>query len=307
MLNRWYIVAVLACWIASMSWLLVEKVMPTLREGDRPQYAEVLPAADTPLRPVRWEIQYGNRTIGQATSLSTRDSNGAGRMESTVQFDDLPLGEMMSENFGMVGTLLKPLWNNDDNLRISMTIASEMEIDREGKLDSFVTNLRMAELPDLIRIEGEVHGAKLHVAVLMANEHGEMEPHFRDEVEIASEALVSGSFSPQERLTNLEVGQTWTMPVYRPFPPNSPVQMLQATVERYEVFIWNDRSLKAYQVVYRDDAGSGITIAREPIGRMWVRGDGEVLQQEARIANMRFRFVRLPAEEAPPQSPAGSP
>jgi hypothetical protein len=134
----------------------------------------------------------------------------------------------------------------------------------------------------------------------MADEDGELQPRFRDEIDIASEAMLSGALSPQDRLTQLHVGQTWTMPVYRPFPPNSPVQMVQATVERNEIFVWNNHSLRAFQVVYRDDAGSGITIAREPIGKMWVREDGVVLQQEARIANMHFRFVRLPDEEDSP-------
>ena len=86
------------------------------------------------------------------------------------------------------------------------------------------------------------------------------------------------------------------MPVYRPFPPNSPLQIVQAKVERNEVYVWNNQSLRAFQVVYRDDAGSGITLAREPIGKMWVREDGEVLQQDARLANMHFRCIRLPDE-----------
>ena len=277
-----------------MGWLWVEKIWPTLTEGDRPQYAEVLPDVDEPPRRVEWEIQYAGRPIGTASNVSLRQPDGSGRMESTVRFDDLPLGEIMSELLGALGNLLTPLWKSDQDIRVKMVVDSAMEIDSDGNLASFTTDVKIADLPNVIRIEGEVAGAKLKVAVCMADEHGEMQTQFRDEIDLPRQAMVSGALSPQDRLTELHVGQTWTMPVYRPFPPNSPVQMLQATVECHEVFIWNDQSLKAYQVVYRDDAGSGITIAREPIGRMWVREDGEVLQQEARVANMQFRFVRLP-------------
>ena len=297
MFNRWYLGALLVCWTASMSWLWVEKIWPTLTEGDRPQYAEVLPDVDEPPRRVAWEIQYRGRPIGTASNLSLRQADGSGRMESRVRFDDLPLGEIMSELLGALGNLLTPLWKSDANMRVRMVVESAMDIDSEGNLSAFTTDVRIADLPNVIRVEGEVVGAKLKVVVSMADEQGEMQTHYRDEIDLPHQAMVSGALSPQDRLTDLHVGQTWTMPVYRPFPPNSPVQMLQATVECHEVFIWNDQSRKAYQVVYRDDAGTGITIAREPIGRMWVREDGEVLQQQARVANMQFRFVRLPDEE----------
>ena len=297
MFHRWYIAAVIVCWLASMSWLLVEKILPTLRAGDRPQYSEVLPAPAAAPRHVCWEIQYGGEVIGHARSLSVRESDGAGRMESSVQFDNLPLGEIMSELLGAIGPLIKPLWGADEDIRIQMTIDSETNISADGALDTFTTDVRMADLPTVIRVEGEVLGGKLHIAVFTADETGEMRVRYRDDIELANQSMVSGSFSPQDRLADLRVGQSWTMPVYRPFPPNSPVQMLQATVERNEIFVWNEHSLRAFQVVYRDDAGSGITIAREPVAKMWVREDGVVLQQEARIANMHFRFVRLPDED----------
>jgi len=296
MFNRWYIIAVLVCWAASMGWLVAEKILPTLFEGQRPQYAEVLPDPADPARHVCWEIQYSGDSIGAARTLSVREADGSGRMESTVRFDDLPLDEIMSELLGSVGSLIRPLWNSDGDVCVEMTIDSEMHIGTDGGLTSFTTEVRIADVPNVIRLEGDVVGSTLHVAVFTAENGGQLRVRYRDELELPNNAMVSGALSPQERLTQLHVGQTWTMPVYRPFPPNSPVQMVQAKVERNEVFVWDDRSMRAFQVVYRDDAGSGITVAREPIGKMWVREDGVVLQQEARIANMHFRFVRLPEE-----------
>ena len=297
MFNRWYIVGVLACWLASMSWLFVEKILPTLTEGQRPQYSEVLPAPAAPPRQVCWQIEYRGEVIGEARTMSRREIDGAGKVESNIQFDDLPLSEIMSELLGSFGNLIGPLWTGDQNLRLKMNVSSEMNVATDGNLESFTTEVRISDLPNVIRIEGVADGGLLKIAVLTADdETGEMRVRYRHEIDLPDEAMVSDSLSPQDRLTQLKIGQTWTIPVYRPFPPNAPVKMVQAKVERRVVFVWNNHSLRAFQVVYRDDVGSGITIGREPIGSMWVRDDGVVLQQEARMANMRVRFIRLPDE-----------
>lgn len=297
MTNRWYLLAVLACWVASMGWLLVEKILPTMNGGDQPDFSAVLPAADEPPRPVCWEIQYRGRDIGSASSEAVRQDDNSGRAESDVHFHGLPLSEIISELLGTVGALVKPLWSGDEEITVDMTIHSEMEIAAGGKLESFVTSVRLGELEDVVEVRGQVRGGKLRVEVYSptSNEdQRQMQLRYRDEIDLPSDALASGALSPQPRLANLHVGQTWTFPVYRPFPPNSPVQMVQARVEREDLFTWNGQPERVFHVVYRDDAGSGITIAREPIGRLWVRPDGTVLQQEARLANLYFRFIRRP-------------
>jgi hypothetical protein len=298
MTHRLVMLAVVACWLASMSWLFVEKILPTIRGGQRPDFDAVLPAEDEPPQPVCWEIMFNGESIGRASSLAVRDADGAGHIESTVDFERLPLSDILSELLGSAGAFIKPLWMTSDNLLMKMSVASRMEIASGGNLKSFVTNVRLADLERLlVRVRGEVHGRTLSVSVYLPGDALDgpdaMRLRFRDEIDLPDEALVGGALSPQSQLANLHVGQTWTFPVYRPFPPNSPLQMVEARVERREVFLWNGQSLKAFQVVYRDDAGSGISIARQPIGKLWVRDDGEVLEQETRLANLNFRFVRL--------------
>lgn len=297
MTNRLLLLAVFACWLASMSWLFVEKILPTIRGGDRPDFSAVLPDAAKPPQPVCWEIQFNGASIGHASSLAVREPDGTGHIESVVHFQRLPLGDIISELMGNVGALVKPLWNAGDNFYVAMTVDSSMEISADGNLQSFVTNVRLADIDKpAIQVLGEVHASKLDVAVYTPADdidgQGAMRLRYRDELDLPREALVGGALSPQSQLANLRVGQTWTFPVYRPFPPNSPLQMVEAKVERHDVFIWNGHSLKAFQVVFRDEAGTGISIAREPIGRLWVRDDGEVLEQETRLANIAFRFVR---------------
>jgi hypothetical protein len=307
MSNRWYPLAVLACWAAAMTWLVVEKVLPTLREGDRPDYDAVLPAEAEAPRPQRWEIYYRDRPIGTATSLSIRNDDNSGRLESEVKFSRLPLSEIVTELFGNLATLVKPLWRSGERIEVELTVDSQMHIGADGNLRSFVTHVRMAQWDELIQVRGEVQQNQLNVAVLTpAGENesdGEMVERYRDQMNLPSEAMVSGALSPQSRLAGLYVGQTWNLPVYRPFPPNQPLQMVQARVESEELFVWQGEAVRAFQVVFRDEAGSGISVTREPIGRMWVRADGTVLEQEARIANLQFRFVRLPDGERGASAP----
>jgi hypothetical protein len=300
MSNRWYPLAVLACWVAAMSWLLVEKVLPTLREGDRPDYDAVLPAeADAP-QVQRWEIYYRDRPIGTATSLALRNGDKSGRLESQVKFSRLPLSELITEQFGKLQAFAKPLWPGNPRIEIELTVDSQMHIAPDGNLRSFVTHVRMGGMSEVAQVRGEVRHNQLEVAVLTpveengAAEGGNMVERYRTQMVLPSEAMVSGALSPQSRLAGLYVGQTWNLPVYRPFPPNQSLQQVQAKVESEELFTWQGEAVRAFQVVFRDEAGSGISVGREPIGRMWVRADGTVLEQETKIANLQFRFVRMP-------------
>jgi hypothetical protein len=158
----------------------------------------------------------------------------------------------------------------------------------------------MGGMSEVAQVRGEVRHNQLEVAVLTpveengAAEGGNMVERYRTQMVLPSEAMVSGALSPQSRLAGLYVGQTWNLPVYRPFPPNQSLQQVQAKVESEELFTWQGEAVRAFQVVFRDEAGSGISVGREPIGRMWVRADGTVLEQETKIANLQFRFVRMP-------------
>src|SRR6185436_1668063 len=97
---------------------------------------------------------------------------------------------------------------------------------------------------------------------------------------------------------NLHLGQAWTIPVFSPFRPNSPLEILQATVEAEEFIRWNGEVVPVWTVVYRRDAGSGIASAGKPRAKIWVRRDGLVLQQEVSLLNAELRFVRMSTSDA---------
>lgn len=153
-----------------------------------------------------------------------------------------------------------------------------------------------------ITIKGTMVGEQLDVVV----QSGEFV--YPTKVMVPADALMGDALSPQTRLPNLRVGQTWTVPVYSPFrPPTSPLDILHATVERSDPIVWNDQIVPTLLVVYRDDPGSGMTSKQAARGQVWVDRSGTVLKQEVALLTSRLTFVRRSADEAidPETSPDG--
>jgi hypothetical protein len=115
---------------------------------------------------------------------------------------------------------------------------------------------------------------------------------------LPTDALVGDVLSPRDRLPGLRVGQTWTVPVYSPFrPATSPMEILQASVERETRLTHAGVSTPVLLVIYRAETGStGSQVLR---GRVWVDRDGLVLKQEMRFQDSRLTFERM--EAAPPE------
>jgi hypothetical protein len=116
---------------------------------------------------------------------------------------------------------------------------------------------------------------------------------FHHTMHLPPEILLTDSVSPRPELKHLRVGQTWTLPVYRAFPPNQPVQVVQATVERHEIIFWEGVDIETLLVVYHSDSGAEIQAARSALGKEWVRSDGTIVRQEVSLAGMRIQFERL--------------
>jgi hypothetical protein len=74
--------------------------------------------------------------------------------------------------------------------------------------------------------------------------------------------------------------------------------VLQATVEGIKPMLWYGGTVDTWLVVYRGDPGAGTARTESPRVRLWVRGDGTVLKQEASLLDSTITFVRLSEEEA---------
>jgi len=290
MTSRGFNTVVVLFWLATMSWLVVVKILPSLRRGTPPDYQDVYASGKPSEPPVCWTLQWNDRPLGWAVSRVNRLYDGSAQVESRVHFSDVPLGEMVPRWLRpLVEQAIAPVGEFQMNAR------SSLNIDALGKLVSFKSSLRVADLPDAIRIQGTVEGSLLRVTV----ESGEAKYPVAER-HLPEGTLISDELTPQARMPDLKIGQTWTVPVYSPLkPPDAPVEILQATVEASEVIRWNSETVSTLLVVYRSDSGlGGFFSVRKPRGRLWVRSDGLVLKQELNILESRLTFVRMPDAKA---------
>jgi hypothetical protein len=290
MAHRFYSVFVWTAWLASMSWLFVAKIWPTLHGGHPPDYS-VTRSDDS--RPIVWRISWNERRIGMAASRKLSQADGLS-VRHVVQFEHLPLDMILSKTFGPLGAMLKTTSGGDQPLELELLLATELRFDRQRQFTGFQTVADLGELPEFLRIHGVVdEQRKLDLTTRFGDSVGGPGKVLRHKIELPSNAVVNDSFAPRAELRNLQVGQKWTIPVYRPFPPNSPVQIVAAHAERHELILWDGHDVETILVVYRSDAGSGLGSALEPVAREWIRDDGLVLQQEVRWSGATIRFERM--------------
>ena len=283
--GRLYNGVVVVFWMATMSWLLIDKVWPTLRVGEPPNYSSIL-KRDPAEPPVCWAIRWNDEPAGWAASRVVRRNDGMAEMHSRVFIGALPIDQLAP---GWLGAIIKPVLRRPG--RLDMDAQSKLDIDPLGRLVGFDSSVRLASIADAVRMQGVVDGNRLKLTV----QSGDFT--YRTEKYLSPEALVGDALSPQASLPGLHVGQQWTMPVYSPFrPPNSPMDVLEATVERQEPIVWNGETFNGLVVVYRSDAGTNLV--GEPRGKLWVRGDGLVVRQEVAMLSSHLEFTRLAPEPA---------
>ncbi|REK05994.1 MAG: hypothetical protein DWQ37_22995 [Planctomycetota bacterium] len=284
--NQPFNVIVVLFWLATMSWLVAAKVLPPLRVGEPPNYGVIVDESRNE-PPACWAIQMNGKTIGWAANKLERRKEGISELFSHVYFGELPLDELAP---GWLAGVLKPVLSDLELLDVEKR--SRLVIDPLGRLTEFESNVRLANLIDAIKVKGRLEGSTLRLTV----QSGDISATVSRS--LAPNALMGDELTPQARLPNLRVGQQWTVPLYSPFrSATSPLDILQATVEREDPVIWDGRSVNTHVVVYRGDSGSGAA-GDNTRARMWVREDGVVLCQEVGVFKTPVRFKRLPPREA---------
>ncbi|MBI3839541.1 MAG: hypothetical protein HY288_16600 [Planctomycetia bacterium] len=280
--NHPFNVTVVLFWLATMGWLVVAKILPPVLIGEPPNYSSILKATHAE-PPVCWSIRLQDRVIGwAATKIAPRD-DGITNLYSRVYLGEFPLDEIAP---GWLAAVFKPVLQEFGPLDIDKK--SRVVIDPLGRLVSFESRVRVADIPDAIKVEGQIEGTCLKLSV----QSGEIP--YKLERYLPQGSLVVDELSPQGRMPGLRVGQTWTVPLFSPFrPPSSPMEILQASVEQEERITWDGERVNCRVIVYRNDSGSGLA-GNDNRGRVWVRDDGVVLRQEVSIFKSHLHFIRLP-------------
>jgi len=288
---------VICFWCSAMTWLAAEKILPALFDGDPPDYQASL---RTPrARPDCWKIKWQDRSVGFSASQVCPVPGGAVELRSVVRFERLPLKSMASELLGPLSALAEPLFIGGHGFELDMLVATQMRFDKRRRLLWLRTTVDLADREGFLLVDGEVLSSSKLLLTVWLND-GTAPGTLRGvqvmsrEIDLPADALISDSLTPRAELKNLSLGQTWTYPVYRAFPPNSPVQIVQGTVKQHEIIFWDSNDVETMLVVYRSAGGSGLNMSGGPLGKEWVRRDGAVLQQEVSFSGLHLRFERIP-------------
>jgi hypothetical protein len=282
MYPRWFNVAVVGLWLASMTWLVMTKVVPSLLVGEPPSYPVIL-AAQRADPPVGWTMELDDRRLGWAVSATTPIPQGLTEVRSRVHFDALPLDEMMPD---WLRNSLPPL----GGLNVPADSRTTLVFDPLGRLSRFESSVAFESQEAFVKVRGTIDGAKMALWIRV----GDVKPYETD-VTVPRDAMLGDALSPQSRLPGLREGQTWTVESYGPLrPPTSPKEILIATVQARDTLIWNGEAIDTFLVVYRSDPGAAIGSAGSTRGRLWVRRDGTVLKQQVMILRSTLTFTRLP-------------
>ncbi|MCR4411803.1 MAG: hypothetical protein NUV77_05175 [Thermoguttaceae bacterium] len=288
MYSRWFDIAVVLLWLASMSWLVVEKVLPSLVVGEPPSQQRIL-AAQQDAPAVGWDVLWNDRPIGWAVSLTEPLPDGMTEVKSLVHFNELRLAEMVPQ---LVQKLLGLDQNTPD---FQMEARSTLVFDSFGHLSRFesVVGFPPAAETLAVKVRGQIDGAELRLAI-----HCPDFPPIEKTLKIGN-AMLSDAMSPQSHLPGLREGQEWTVEVYSPLSQSSnPTEILHARVETRTPILWNDRQIDAWLVVFRGDPGSRFGSEGDMRGKMWVSREGVVLKQQVTILRSSMTFVRLSDRKA---------
>jgi hypothetical protein len=300
MYSRWFNLAVVLFWLTTMTWLVKDKILPSLVVGEPPTYRTVI--AGPLAKQVRWAIRLNDQPVGWTQSKMRVLDNGVTEIRSQVRLDRLPLSEITP---GWMGSLLRLIAGGQDWTRLKLRVEadSSFEIDPLGRPIGFHTKALLGERgtwpdrpvpegqtpPGLLRVtlQGVVDGHQLKLTVRSGN----LVHNAR--VFLPPDALMSDALSPQSRLPDLRVGQSWTMPIYSPLrPPTEPMEVLRAAVERRESILWHGQMVSTWLVVFSSDPGGELTGNLAPRAKAWVADDGDVLKQELVLLSARLVFER---------------
>jgi len=280
--QRWSNVVIVLFWLATMTWLVVEKVLPGLQQGEPPNIRSVYAAADREPQ-VGWKVSWNQQDIGWALSNMRRISSGMTEVHSQVHLEQIPLDQV-------VPALLRPQVRK---LFGQIDAESRLEIDPLNRLAGFRSVIQVPGLPEPLIIEGAPDNGRLKLHAEGANI-----PWLNDWT-IPADSLFRDELSPQMTMPGLRVGQTWTAPLCNPFSiSHSLMEVLQASVEGHELIMWNGTPVDTLLVVYRGDPGSAFGASRIPRGKLWVDRDGEVLRQEVSLFNSHVAFERMNEKES---------
>ncbi|HZZ73644.1 MAG TPA: hypothetical protein VFE24_15430 [Pirellulales bacterium] len=284
--SRWFSPVVVLFWVATLVWLTLDKVLPQLREGSPPTYRSLLAQDDK--EPTKWDLYIDDQAVGRSESIIYRTADGGARLIGELTLlARFPLRALIPE--ALSRRFLPDLQALPAR---GVSIHSEAVVNRENHLLGIHVTVQWGEYENLLKVSGIVQDNELVLTPEVLN--GVKLPTMK--YPISAESQLAESLSPQSRILGLRLGQTWSIPVFSPLQPTTPVEVLQAAVAREEPIFWDGELWNTLVVEYRGTGAAGAP--QELRGAMWVRPDGLVLKQQAALLTANLTFVRRSPNES---------
>ncbi|MCH7751436.1 MAG: hypothetical protein IH898_04705, partial [Planctomycetes bacterium] len=221
MANRIFVLAVVVLWLSSMSWLVIERILPSFYAGEPP----IEQAYETG-KAVAWQVQWKGKPVGRSASVRLSGVGGTTDLVNRVLLTDIPLMELAPT---WMRTVIGDLGN------ITFDAHTRIEIDALGNFSSFNSRISINELPSVLNISGRVEDSFLQLRV-HSGDISYTTPIYLPDRNSLNEVLF-----PDAKLPQMYVGRSWQEKIYSPFhSPSNPVELVQAEVVSVEAIQYGE-------------------------------------------------------------------
>lgn len=271
--NRIFVGVVLLLWGGTMSWLMVARILPPFFHGEPPTHGTIV------REPVCWEIEYGGKPVGYAVSQAVSGVLDTVEIHSCIKIKNIEIRELAPQ---WMGSLINSLGE------VSLEMRSLFVLDSLNNLSEFNTDVKLNDLPIVMRVRGKVDGAELKLTI----RSGDV-THPTVTYPVPSVTALTSELVPDPKILQVYVGRKWQQEVYSPFrPPGSPFEILQAEVVEERFINHRGERLHARKIEYRTLSAAGVAASNTLRAEVWVSDDGTVLRQDVKLMDLKLRFDR---------------
>jgi hypothetical protein len=271
--NRIFVSVVVLLWMATMSWLMVARILPPFFNGEPPGHGLI-----NRDEPVCWDIEHDGSLVGHAVSKAVPGAMGTTEVHSLVQLDGLDIRKLAPQWMSTIVRAIGP---------ISLNTRSRIVIDSLGNLSSFETRVRLNDLPLVMKVAGRVDGPDLLLKITSGDAtHTVRYP-------VPKDSLLASELIPEPKLLQVYVGRKWQQEIYSPFrPPGDSLEILQAEVMEECWFDARGERTRAKRIEFRAMSPAGVATDNTLRAMVWVGEDGTVLRQDLYLMDTKLRFER---------------
>ena len=271
--NRIFVGVVVMLWAGTMSWLMIARILPPFFHGEPPTQGALIRD-----EPTCWEIQYDGKAMGQAVSQAVPGALGTTEIHSRLLLKNIDIKELAPQWMGSIVRVLG---------EVSLDVRSAFVLDSFKNLSYFHTDVRINDLPLVLRVSGKVDGAELKLKIQSGDVSHEVS------YPAPSSAMLTSELVPDPKLLQIYVGRKWQQEMYSPFrPPGNSLEIMQAEVVEERDIEHRGEQVHARKIEYRSLSAAGVAADNTRRAVVWVADDGTVLRQDIFLMDAKLRFER---------------